>query len=200
MTELAGSHQGEIVPLGPVRNEPAETLSAELIRILKPELCTDQQTYSDFIQRVQQGGLTRKEDTATHFGVFILPRDVSTGEVLLVFHKKARDWISAGGHMEKGETTTQTLRREGEEELGLVVQEAYREPFFFSTVEIDNPKRPCKKHYDVWYLVDVSKEDLGQSLSDEFTQVAWIKPEEALERKDITDPSTLEALRRVKQS
>lgn len=196
MTEQ-GVSPDTIMPLGPVRNEPSGALSAELAGIIRSELCSDQQTYDDFVQRVQQGNLTRAENSATHFGVFILPIDIDTGEALLVFHKKANAWISAGGHVERDETTTQTLQREAGEELQLTIPEAPREPFFLSTVEIDNPKRPCKKHYDVWYSVPVSKRAIGKSLSDEFTQVRWVRPEEALKRDDITDPSTREALRRL---
>jgi 8-oxo-dGTP pyrophosphatase MutT (NUDIX family) len=197
MAEQRASFPHDIIPLGPVRNEPDETLSAELIRLIKPELCTTEQTYTDFIQRAHQGNLTRDEDSSSHFGVFILPRDVATGEVLIAFHKKANTWIFPGGHIEKGETTIQTLQREAGEELGLEIRDDSREPFFLSTVEIDNPKRPCKKHYDIWYAVDVSKEDLGQSISDEFTKTRWFKPDEALESDDVTDPSTREALLRL---
>lgn len=50
--------------------------------------------------------------------VFIVRR----GRVLLVFHKKYREWLPIGGHIELNEDPEQALKHEIEEESGLSVR------------------------------------------------------------------------------
>ena len=174
-------------------------LFSELFALLDPSLCADDKTYDDFRKRLGRGKLTREEDPASHFGVFILPRDPKTGEVLLGLHKKANTWIPPGGHIEQGETTKETLRRETGEELGVVLKENDERiggPFFFSTVEIEDPNRSCEEHYDTWYLLIMSKNQ-PMKVNDEFAETKWINPEVAIRSGEVTDPSTLKALEKL---
>ena len=180
-------------------NETNSPLYSELRALVKPELCTDIQTYNDFRERLSRGKLTRVEDSASHFGVFILLTDPKTGKVLLGFHRKAGQWIPLGGHTEPDETTLDTLHREITEESGMVLDKndsRVKGPIFFSTVEIEDPNRTCKKHYDTWYSVE-KPEDQSMTVNDEFAETKWINPEDAIRNGEVTDPSTLNALQRL---
>ncbi len=66
-----------------------------------------------------------KHFTATGF----LVRD---GKVLLVNHRKLKQWLPIGGHIEAGEDPVQALRREVREEVGLEIA------IVADTVPVDN--------------------------------------------------------------
>lgn len=176
-----------------------KTSSEDRVEIWKnlvtPALCPDQSTYERFLERVQQGALTRDEDPGSHFCVYFLPINPETREVFIVHHKKSGLWISPGGHLDKGETPEQAVNREIEEELGIENFFSQRPiPFFFSTVDIDNPKHPCKRHHDLWYLMQTDGSAFHIDPM-EFHETRWVTIDEA--KKLVTDPSNLQALERI---
>ena len=69
-------------------------------------------------------------------------------------------------------------------------------PFLIYLTRIVSDVRPCKFHYDIWYLL---KTDGGTFNLDqeEFYDAKWLTLEEA--RKIVNDPSNLIALNRIEK-
>lgn len=172
---------------------PTESISA----ITNSSTC-DPDVFKDFKQRIEEGSLSRDENPKTHFGVFFLPYNFKNKKVFLVHHKKAGSWISPGGHMDKGEVPYETLNREIFEELG--IKKFFKtepKPFLLTTVKINRDTHPCKKHYDIWYLVPTDGRDFNVD-QQEFLDTKWLTVEEA--RALVTDPSNIKALNLVEQT
>lgn len=166
--------------------------------LIIPDRCSDKQSYERFVARVDEGRLTREENPETHVSAYFLPINRDTQQVFLVHHKKSGLWISPGGHLELGETPEQAVNREIQEELG--VPSFFTEPpspFFLSIVDIDRPQQTCKTHFDAWYAMETDGHDFNIDPV-EFHATAWLTIPEA--REIVTDPSNLEALRRIEQS
>ena len=146
-----------------------------------------------FVSRLQEGSLTRDENDETHFCVYFLPFNPEINEIFIVDHKKAKKWLFPGGHIDKGGGLLDTLNREITEELGVASYFSTLEnPFFLSVTHIEkNPIRPCRIHYDIWYLM---KTDGGNFDVDptEFYATKWVSISEA--RKLAVDPNTISAL------
>jgi len=60
------------------------------------------------------------------------------GKVLLGFHRKEKKWLPLGGHIEKGETPEQALRREFREESGLEIE-------FLTAKNVDRELHPPQR-------------------------------------------------------
>ena len=141
---------------------------------------------------------TRTENSRSHFCVYFLPYNPETKKVFLVLHKKAGIWLFPGGHMDKGETPTQTLKREVWEELGLIL-ENWRNflPFFLSITKI--PKRlntKCRKHFDIWYRIPTDGKNFNVDMN-EFLKVGWFSIAEA--REIATDSEILAGLDKMQE-
>lgn len=67
-------------------------------------------------------------------------------ELLLILHKRKDIWLPVGGHVEKGETDVQALKREIKEETNLEV-EIDKKPFF-----ILKEKSEITSHYICIYF------------------------------------------------
>lgn len=145
-----------------------------------------------FLIRIKDGSLTRDENTSSHLCVYFLPYDPSSKKVFLVHHKKAKLWLSPGGHIDKGESSLETLRREVKEELGFDYQISIQtQPFLLTTVSINNPVVPCKTHFDIWYGIRTDGSNF-QIDPREFNETRWLTIAEA--RKLVIDPPNLQAL------
>jgi len=145
-----------------------------------------------FLARIKDGSLTRDENTSSHLCVYFLPYDPSSKKVFLVHHKKAKLWLSPGGHIDKGESSLEALQREVKEELGFDYQISIQtQPFLFTMVSINNPVVPCKTHFDVWYGIrtDGSNFEIDPR---EFNETRWLTITEA--RELVIDYSNLQAL------
>jgi 8-oxo-dGTP pyrophosphatase MutT (NUDIX family) len=145
-----------------------------------------------FLTRIREGSLTRDENTLSHLCVYFLPYNPSSKKVFLVHHKKAKLWLSPGGHIDKGESPLETLQREVKEELGFDYQASTQtQPFLFTTVSINNPVVPCKTHFDIWYGIrtDGSNFEIDPR---EFNETRWLTIVEA--RELVIDSSNLQAL------
>jgi 8-oxo-dGTP pyrophosphatase MutT (NUDIX family) len=106
-------------------------------------------------------------------------------------------WLFNGGHIDRGETTDQALRREISEEWGVPIELENIIPSILTITEIvSNPNgRPCKEHYDIWHLIPVNISGFKpekEKLDTEFYTTKWSDIDEA--RALITDPCTIEAL------
>ena len=147
----------------------------------------------EFLGRAEEGSLTRDENDETHFCVYFVPFNPNTKEVFIVEHKKAKKWLFPGGHIDKGETLLDTLNREISEELGVPSYfPTLENPFFLSVTHIEkNPIRPCRIHYDIWYLMKTDGANF-QVDPTEFHSTKWVGISEA--RKLVVEPNTIQAL------
>src|SRR5260370_38505154 len=127
-------------------------LGDQLISLIKRELFVNEKQYKDFLARVQQDYLSREENPVSHFGVSFIPFDLDSKRLLIVDHKKAKQWLVPGGHVEKGESLEDTLKREVREELGLQLK-AIPPQFMLSLVELKNTERSCRVHHVIWNFI-----------------------------------------------
>ena len=151
-----------------------------------------------FLERlVQDGAITRDEDSVSHFCVYFLPYDPAAKKVFIVHHKKSGLWLSPGGHIDKGELLLDSLNREINEELGVVnFFNTLPEPFLISAVKINNPRHPCKEHLDIWFLMETDGVNFKVDPL-EFHSTEWMDFEKA--EKIITDKSNLDALKILRE-
>ncbi len=168
------------------------TTQESVSAIIDSDICYSEDTYNDYKQRVVEGLPTRDENPQTHFCAYFLPYDPKQKKVFIVLHKKAGLWISPGGHIDRGETLFEALNREIHEELG--VKDFFKEepaPFLLTTTPIENKIQPCKKHYDVWYLVPTDGSNFNVD-PQEFLDTKWATLEEA--KGLMKDPANIKAI------
>ncbi|MDD2823364.1 MAG: NUDIX domain-containing protein [Candidatus Daviesbacteria bacterium] len=154
----------------------------------------------DYLDRVEEGGLTRDENVLSHFCVYFAAYDPGSKEVFIGHHKKSGLWLFNGGHVDKGEALEETLFREMGEEWGVQIPlQNLGEPRLITVANIinstNNPRMKCIKHYDIWYFVPVSKASFApekERLDTEFSEIGWKNIKEA--RALVTDPSTIIAI------
>lgn len=103
--------------------------------------------------------------------------DQETGQYLLVDHKKAELWVSAGGHVEVNEHPKETVKREVVEELGIEADFLFEEPVFLTVAKTVGNTVP---HIDVsfWYLLKGSSRTHLNYDKNEFHRIRWFDPEE----------------------
>ncbi len=86
----------------------------------------------------------------------------------------------------------EALNREIDEELG--AKDFFKEeqsPFLLTITPIENRVQPCKRHYDIWYLVPTDGGNFNINPA-EFHNAKWLTIEEA--RKIVIDKANAEAL------
>jgi 8-oxo-dGTP pyrophosphatase MutT (NUDIX family) len=151
------------------------------------DLC-DNQTESEIVslfrKRIRTGDLTIQENPESHFCVYFAAFDSSAKKVFIGHHKKSGLWLFNGGHIDKGEGIYEALGREIGEEWGLQVGNFdIKKPELLTITEINNPsKQTCKRHYDIWFFIDVKQDEFNPDKSrvlEEFHQVGWKSYEEA---------------------
>jgi len=111
----------------------------------------------------------------------------SKGEILLVDHKKLKQWIGPGGHIDEGELPTDSVLREIHEETGIrvslisnkkgIVDTELDLPFTIKLDFIDSD-RP-HNHINLVFLCKAVNDDLKPQL-DEINDARWFTLEEAL--------------------
>lgn len=164
----------------------------DIVKFVGGNNCKDKQIAEDFLNRARQCLLTRDENEKTHFCVYFLPFNRVEKKVFIIHHKKSGLWLSPGGHIDKGESAWQAVNREIYEELGM--KNFFKQeptPFLLTITPIKTDVRPCKVHYDIWYLVetDGSKFNLDPT---EFFDAKWLTFKEA--RDIIVNKQNLQAL------
>lgn len=126
-----------------------------------------------------QSSHTKKEGNQLHYCSFFLPYDRQVGKIYLGHHIKADDWIPPGGHIEPGETPSDTAVREMMEELKTTITKDMLEPFNLSVKPINRPDKGCMAHYDVWHLVHLPVQDFDY-LKSEYYDARWFIIEEGV--------------------
>ncbi|MGW6645432.1 NUDIX hydrolase [Streptomyces sp. A244] len=133
----------------------------------------------------------RKPDVpAMHLVSYFVVLDDTSGQLLLVAHRKAGLWLPAGGHVEPDEDPWTTVVRECHEELGIratASQITGELPFFLTVTETRGPG----VHTDVslWYLLDADTESITSYDQDEFDAIRWLTAEQVLEESgELLDP------------
>jgi 8-oxo-dGTP pyrophosphatase MutT (NUDIX family) len=174
---------------------------AEQIRSIATKL-SDQPAAAAFIRRAQEGLLTRDENPYTHFCVYFAAFDPADKRVFIGHHKKSGLWLFNGGHIDRGETADEALRREIGEEWGVPIDMAkVGEPKLLTLTEIENPtKQTCTRHYDLWYFVPVCRASFAPDavkLATEFHATGWHTIAQA--RSLCTDAATHQALSAFEQ-
>lgn len=165
------------------------------------ELVNNQFAGSDiatrFLQRLEQGELTRDENSKSHLCAYFAAIDPGAKQVFIGHHKKSGLWLFNGGHIDQGEAMHETVIREIGEEWGLNGNDfEINLPALLTITEINNPtKQPCNFHYDLWHFLSVDKnkfKPVDKNLLEEFHEAGWKSLEEA--RGLITDKNTLLAI------
>jgi 8-oxo-dGTP pyrophosphatase MutT (NUDIX family) len=130
-----------------------------------------------FITRINKHKISRTENPASHVCCFFALIDTRSQQVFLGHHKKSNLWLFNGGHIEKNELPVDTIAREMLEEWGYQpLNPTNIKPDYLSYVKIENPIQTCKEHYDIWYFIDINKNNFhpDQNLLDqEFYSTQW---------------------------
>ena len=122
--------------------------------------------------------------------VIFLPFHLKTNFIFLGYHKKANCWIPPGGHIEKNESAIETVKREFFEELKYQIFEKQIQFFNLTITDIRNPRQICKRHWDMWYLVQTPKIEFEFDRR-EFYDCRWCSIEKALSLTKIKNYQTI---------
>ena len=97
-----------------------DSLYEEICNVLNSSIAT-KEVIKTYKKRLKQGFLTRDQNSKSHFCAYFLPVDRKNERIFLTHHKKAKRWISPGGHIDSGESIVDTIVREFYEELGVKI-------------------------------------------------------------------------------
>jgi len=154
----------------------------ELIEQLQQKPYVDKSALQQFKNRIAQGPpYLRDEGITDHFCTFLVPTNIKARKIFLGHHKKADLWIPPGGHIDKGETPQETIRREWKEELGQYLTDERIELFDLGVLEIENPRQSCIRHYDFWHLIHCDMHSFDYE-SREFYDADWIDIKDACQK------------------
>lgn len=126
-----------------------------------------------FLDRIEKGNLTRDKNSVEHFITMFLPVDVKSKMIYVGHHILADDWIPPGGHIDIEETPLDTVHREFNEELNHKLTDEKIDLFDISILPVRNPLRPCKLHFDLWYMVNMPKTNFSFDKK-EFYEARWV--------------------------
>ena len=123
------------------------------------------------------------------------PRHVTASAVIvgprgtvLHLHKRLRQWMQPGGHVDPGEAPWEAALRESEEETGLALSHPAGGPRLIHVDVHDAAKG--HEHFDLRYLLVAGDDDPSPPVG-ESPDVTWVGWEEAAA---LADPSLTEAL------
>lgn len=146
----------------------------------------DREIYEKFISHIRSTDkLTKNANIDEHICSFFVPYNRASHSVYLGHHIKANCWIPPGGHINYLEHPIDTVVREFEEELNQKITKIQVSPLSMTIKDIsNNPRNPCKVHYDFWYLVDVPKIEF-EYIKKEYYDAKWVTFGEAMKLMDI---------------
>jgi 8-oxo-dGTP pyrophosphatase MutT (NUDIX family) len=154
--------------------------------------CSSNEVRKEYKKRLDEGNLIRDDNIHSHFCAYFVPYNSNNKTILVGDHIKSGKWLMPGGHIDKGESLLGTINREIHEELG--VKDFFVErplPFLLSITPIEHDTRPCRKHYDIWHLMDTDGSDFNIDYT-EYKETRWTTIPVA--RELITDPANILAL------
>ncbi len=153
-----------------MKNNYISLLKKEVLKVKK----ADKKIVDAFLKKLSSTDkLTKEVNIDEHICAFFVPVNKKSKSVYLVHHIKANDWIPPGGHVKTNEHPVETVVREFEEELSQKIDKKQISLFTISIKDVsDNPRSPCKIHYDLWYLVDTPLVDFTY-LKKEFYDAYW---------------------------
>ncbi len=136
-----------------------------------------------FVSRLEQGKLSRSENPHSHFCVFFAGFDSRVKKVFIGHHIKGDSWMFNGGHIDQGELPLDSVQREMKEEWGEQIGrfQIYG-PDIITTCDINNKQVTCRKHYDLWYFVELDQRQFQPQVSllnREFYDFGWKDVDEA---------------------
>ncbi|MGH3742258.1 MAG: NUDIX hydrolase [Micromonosporaceae bacterium] len=127
---------------------------------------------------------------AQHLVSYFVVLDQPRNQLLLVAHRKAGLWLPTGGHVEPYESPWDAVARECLEELHVPATPSTsfgRRPCFLTV----NGARGAHPHTDVslWFTVAAAREDITRYDTGEFEAIAWLTPQQVLQRPiETLDP------------
>jgi len=138
-----------------------------------------------YLERIKEGMLTKHENPFSHLCTYFAPYDPAAKQLFIGNHKKSGLWLVNGGHIAEGETLSDTLKREIDEEWGLDSKDFdIPEPQLLTICPINNPeKQTCTEHFDIWHFIPVDKNTFNpdkEKLMTEFSEVGWFTYDEAM--------------------
>lgn len=150
-----------------------------------------------FLNRLEEGRLTRDENPTSHLCSYFPAYDPKTQKVFIGLHKKSGLWLVNGGHMHNGELPVDAVVREAKEEWGLALSpQDIPNPQILTLTEIEQPKRQvCEWHYDFWHFLSFDENLFHPDptlLTIEFSEYGWKSYDEATPL--FSDPNSFEAL------
>lgn len=145
-----------------------------------------------YLKRLERGNYSRDEDKLSHYCAYFLPYNPETKQIFIIHHKKSGKWLSPGGHVDKGETLLQALKREVYEELGIKnkINDDIK-PFLLTITPIAKWEHRCEEHFDVWHRFPTDGSEFKVDPT-EFLAMRWLTIPEA--RKIVIDPANIEML------
>ncbi len=154
-----------------------------------------------FKQKISNSKYTKDDDPESHLCVSFAAYDHKSKQIFIGRHIKSGLWLFNGGHVDKEETLRQAVEREINEEWEINTNNIkIGIPELLTITDIDNPtKQTCRTHFDIWYFIDIDKNNFNpdpSKLATEFYSVEWIDLIKAKEL--ITDKSTITALDYIK--
>lgn len=157
----------------------------------------NEETKLKFLNRLDEGRLTRSENPTSHICVYFAAYDPRTHHAFVGLHKKSGLWLFNGGHMDPNEAPIDTVIREAQEEWGITLTpNDIPNPTLATLTEIEHPeKQVCEWHYDLWYFLPFDEREFHPDdilLKTEFSEYGWKTPEEV--KNLFVDPASLEAL------
>lgn len=181
------------------------TLTEEILHILSLPLSLQIASQIDkqkFFNRISKGKLTRDENIESHLCVYFAAFDPQQKQVFIGKHRKSDLWLFNGGHIDPQETSVETLKREISEEWGIPVNlKNMLRPSLLTVTDIrENQRQKCKRHYDIWYFINVDKKiffPMRKKLEAEFSEMKWVSINMA--HKLVTDLNTTTVLIKMEQ-